>query len=122
MTTTAPNRSFALDDKFSLMFMAVTKDDYDLWFTAPDDEADTLVRAGHLAFQSGPIGEFGVNGITNELLIEVLMDRIHKLHAIMPCRENLLVEKNLGDALFWLKERTRKRREQGVEGTGKAHK
>lgn len=117
---TAEGRIHSFPASTTLMFTANTKDDYDLWF-AEDGEQETLVRAGHLAFQKGPIGEFGVNGITNEMLLEVLIDRTKKLNELFPCDENDEALEHMRYALSWFNQRTAKRQAQGVEGTNINH-
>jgi len=72
--------------------------------------------AGELFFQHGPIGENGVNGVTNEAVIEGLVLRIQALNALFPCRENSLAITKLEEALHWLHARTADRQKRGVEG------
>ncbi len=74
-----------------------------------------------LHFQDGPIGEAGVNGTTNEEVIQVLIDRIESLNAMQggkyACEENTLAIWHLRNALSKLKARTAAREARGVEGT-----
>lgn len=71
-----------------------------------------------LSFQNGPIGEVGVNGITHEALIVVLIDRLQGAQkGKYACRENALMLTKLEEALMWSEERTRGRMARGVEGT-----
>jgi hypothetical protein len=71
-------------------------------------------------FQDGPIQEYGVNGTTNEEVIEMLLDRLHSLNEMVggkyACRENSLALNHLEEALLWLKRRTENRERRGVEG------
>lgn len=71
-----------------------------------------------LDFQHGPIGEDGLNGITNETLLAIVIDRLvgfqtgklahpHNDVALSHCRH----------ALHALQSRTQERIERGVEGT-----
>lgn len=69
-----------------------------------------------LHFQDGPIQEFGVNGTTNEAIIQILVDRIESLNKLAPCRENSLAITHLQEALHWLEHRTKDRVARGVEG------
>jgi len=57
-----------------------------------------------------------VEGVTNEEVIKVLIDRIIFLNSISPCRENSLAITKLEEALMWLNKRTQNRIERGVEG------
>lgn len=74
-----------------------------------------------LHFQDGPIGEYGVNGTTNEEVIQVLVDRLNSLQDMdsrkYACRENALAITHLQEALHWLQARTAARTQRGVEGT-----
>ena len=69
-------------------------------------------------FQQGPIGEVGVNGVTHEALLAILVDRMRSFQAgPYACRENALVLTKLEEAQQWLLSRTRARMVRGVEGT-----
>ncbi len=71
-----------------------------------------------IVFQNGPIGEVGVNGLTNETLLDILIDRMNGFqcgpYATADNEEAL-------DALLYaqiaLQRRTRARMARGVEGT-----
>lgn len=80
----------------------------------------------NLRFQEGPIGknEDGsprledMNGITNEALLAVLIDRMRGFQGgQFACRENALALTKMEEALMWLQKRTRDRMARGVEGT-----
>lgn len=71
-----------------------------------------------LKFQSGPIKEVGVNGITNEVLLAILIDRLSAFQrGPFACEENKIALSACTDALNILHERTQKRIQRGVEGT-----
>jgi hypothetical protein len=71
-----------------------------------------------LEFQRGLIKEAGVNGISNEALLAILIDRLEGFqNGPFRCRENAFALTKLEEAMHWLQERTRKRVERGVEGT-----
>lgn len=73
-----------------------------------------------ISFQNGPIGEVGVNGVTHEALLEVLLDRMrHFQSGPFACRENALALTKLEEAQMWLLARTKARMVRGVEGTHK---
>ena len=74
----------------------------------------------HLEFQMGPVKENGVNGLTNEALLAVLIHRTRALNDRFPCRENSLAITNMQQALMWLEERTKDRIGRQVEGTNVA--
>ena len=60
-----------------------------------------------------------VPGTTNEVIIRVLIDRLKKLGAKFPCRENSIAVTKLEEALMWLHQRTEDRVKRGVEGQHK---
>ena len=60
-----------------------------------------------------------VDGVTNESIILMLIDRLQKLSVKFPSRETSLAITNLQIALMWLEERTRDREARGVEGKHK---
>jgi hypothetical protein len=73
-----------------------------------------------LRFQHGPIGEVGVNGLTNEALLAVVIDRLQGFQTSkFACRENALALTKLQEAAMWLEFRTKGREARGVEGTHK---
>lgn len=73
-----------------------------------------------VAFQNGPIREKGVNGITNEDLLAIVIDRLAGFQAgKFACRENAIASQKVQEAFFWLANRTALRKARGVEGTNK---
>jgi len=71
-----------------------------------------------ISFQNGPIAEVGVNGLTQEALLAVVMDRLRSFQAgPFACRENALALTKIEEALHWLQQRTLARMRRGVEGT-----
>lgn len=69
-------------------------------------------------FQNGPIPESGVNGVTNEALLAIVIDRLQCFQkGPYVCRENALALTKLEEAMHWLHHRTKARMERGVEGT-----
>jgi len=80
-------------------------------YDAPAEHATVL-------FQNGPINEHGVNGVTHEALLAIVIDRLQCFQAgPFACRENALALTNLEQAQMWLQKRTRDRMARGVEGT-----
>ena len=78
------------------------------------DYADVQV----VLFQNGPINENGVNGITQEVLLAIVADRLRSfLSGPFPCREYALALTKIEEALHWLQQRTIARMRRGVEGT-----
>lgn len=71
-----------------------------------------------ILFQNGPINENGVNGITQEVLLAIVADRLRAFQAgKFACRENALALTKIEEAMQWLHARTRARMVRGVEGT-----
>jgi hypothetical protein len=71
-----------------------------------------------LRFQDGGIKEVGVNGVTHEALLAVLIDRLQGFQAgEYKCRDNAIALMHLEDAMHRLKHRTESRMRRGVEGT-----
>jgi hypothetical protein len=70
-----------------------------------------------LVFQNGPIAESGPNGISNEVLLAIVIDRLECFQkGQFACRENALALTKLQEAVHWLHHRTRERLARGVEG------
>lgn len=69
-------------------------------------------------FQEGPIKEVGVNGITQEALLAIVIDRLRSFQSgPFSCRENAIALTHCEEALMWLQRRTIARIKRGVEGT-----
>lgn len=85
---------------------------------ACDESFDQKKQFGEVSFQNGPIKEAGVNGVMNEDLIAIVIDRLRGFQSgPYACRENALALTKLEEALMWLNNRTRSREARGVEGT-----
>lgn len=88
--------------------------------TLSGDHPEGAVNPCIIMFQKGPIQEAGVNGISVESLIAVVIDRLRSFQAgPYACRENAIALTHLEDSLMWLQKRTRDRLARGVEGTSK---
>lgn len=71
-----------------------------------------------LCFQNGPIAEAGVNGISNEALLAIVMDRLEGFQrSDFACEETRLARMCIEAGLAHLKNRTKERLSRGVEGT-----
>lgn len=80
--------------------------------------ADGVTVHTTISFQNGPIKEAGVNGISQEALLAVVIDRLRSFQAgPYACRENAIGLTKCEEALMWLQKRTRDRMARGVEGT-----
>ena len=67
-------------------------------------------------FQTGAVADNGVNGVTNEALLAIVIHRLEFLQGKFPCIQNSLAIINAKAALNVLEQRTRSRIERGVEG------
>lgn len=92
--------------------------------TTTNQSDDSLGRAlsgataQTILFQNGPIKEVGINGVTQEALIAICIDRLRSFQAgPFACVPNHLALMGLEGALYHLQTRTRERLTRGVEGT-----
>lgn len=75
---------------------------------------ETLV----ILFQNGPIPECGVNGITQEVLLAIVADRLRSFQqGPFACKANACALTHIEEAQHWLQQRTIERMRRGVEGT-----
>lgn len=56
------------------------------------------------------------NGTTIEEMLRVSIARLTDLNSRFSCQENSIAITKMQEALMWLNERTRERKERGVEG------
>lgn len=83
---------------------------------AETEHTGTMI--GGINFQRGPVSEVGINGITNEVLLAIVIDRLRGWQSgPFTCRENALALTKLEEGLMWLQARTRDRIARGVEDT-----
>jgi hypothetical protein len=69
-------------------------------------------------FQKGPLKETGLNGISDEVLLAIVIDRLEGFQTgPFKSRHNALAITNLEQGLMWLQKRTADRQNRGVEGT-----
>lgn len=71
-----------------------------------------------VVFQNGPIPESGVNGLTQEVLLEIVADRLRSFQeGPYKCKANACALTHIEEAQHWLQQRTIERMRRGVEGT-----
>lgn len=79
-----------------------------------------LVTGGQVAdqitFHTGPVPQKGVNGLSNEALLTILIHRTTTLNRMYPCEENEVAIQHMTLALTSFEDRTKKRIARGVEG------
>jgi hypothetical protein len=85
-----------------------------------DEHVNFVAGLGHntINFQNGPINENGINGLTQEVLLAIVADRLRAFQSgKFACRENALALTKIEEAQHWLHHRTLSRMSRGVEGT-----
>jgi hypothetical protein len=87
--------------------------------SGPDPSGDKNLRwSTVLMFQNGPIKEVGVNGVTHEALLAIVIDRLESFQkGPYNCAENEFALTSCRLALTMMQDRTRERMRRGVEGT-----
>ncbi len=79
---------------------------------------NTGFSAALIKFQQGPVKEVGVNGLSEEALIAIIIDRLRGWQkGPYSCRENACALTHFEEGLMWLHKRTLNREARGVEGT-----
>lgn len=85
-----------------------------VYAVAPKNSAPPMMT---VEFQNGPINEAGVNGVTQEVLLAIVIDRLRSFQSgPFSSRENALALTKCEEALHWLQQRTLDRMRRGVEG------
>lgn len=86
----------------------------------PGTDADPNKRIIHrvvLHFQNGGLKEAGPNGITDQALIAIVLDRLRSFNdGPYRCRENSVMITKLEEALMWGEKRANDRARRNVEG------
>ena len=86
------------------------------YYVAEWTDKEGHARSCEVSFQDGPIPANGVNGLTSEAMLEILIHRTATLNTNFPCEENELAILHMKKALDWFNTRTAKRKARGVEG------
>lgn len=73
-------------------------------------------QTAYIAFQNGPVPIHGVNGVTNESLLAILIHRTKILNDMFPCEENRIAIEHMKKALESFESRTKNRIQRNVEG------
>lgn len=82
------------------------------------EDAPTLVQSHKLTFQHGPIKKVGVNGLTNEVFLAILIDRTEGAQEGTHKNDfNARALEHLRAALAEFEARTKERTARAVEGT-----
>ena len=71
-----------------------------------------------IKFQKGTLQDNGINGLTQEALLALIIDRLRSFqNGLYACPENAQALINAEQCLHWLQQRTLARIRRGVEGT-----
>lgn len=107
-----------LTNKYTRIFY---EDDDERVYNAPHHFTVFDIEGKELAaidFQEGPIKECGINGVCNEDVICMVVERLECFQdSKFKCRENAIAITKLEEALLWLRKRTMRREAEGKEGT-----
>lgn len=79
-------------------------------------QVTTWAKTTNISFQRGGVAANGVNGLTNEALLAILIHRTKYLDSTFPCEENKRAIQHMEEALVNLEVRTARRMTRGVEG------
>jgi len=87
-------------------------------YTQPvEGEAGHITEACRIRFQNGSLKDVGTNGITDEALLAIVLDRLRSFNeGRFRCRQNSLAITHLEEALHWLEARSKERSRRGVFG------
>jgi hypothetical protein len=81
------------------------------------DQDDYTVDSVDLKFQKGGLAEAGVNGLTDQALLVVVLDRLRGFQSgPFSCRDNAIAITKLEECLMWMAKRYVDRAARGVEG------
>jgi len=79
---------------------------------------EPFINGQCILFQNGPIAEVGVNGLTHEVLLAIVADRLRSFQkGPYSCKANACALTHIEEAQHWLQQRTIERMRRGVEGT-----
>ena len=81
-------------------------------------DKNSMRQVHEVYFQNGPIAEKGTNGLTHEVLLEIIKDRLRGFQSgPYECDDNAEALEHVEAAQECLMRRTRARAARGVEGT-----
>ena len=86
--------------------------------SAGNGELQNCATSEVIYFQNGPIPQAGVNGLTHEVLLAIVADRLRSFQkGDFMCKANACALTHIEEAQHWLQQRTIERMRRGVEGT-----
>lgn len=86
------------------------------WVNAMYHDTESVRELATVDFQNGPIPVAGINGLTNEVLLTILIHRTTAINAQFPCEENQAAIYHMKEALDAFNQRTANRKARNVEG------
>lgn len=87
---------------------------YDRYNGKPDQG---MKAHADLIFQNGGLKEVGPNGITDQALLAIVLDRIRGFNdGPYRCRENSIIITKLEEVMMWMEKRSNDRARRNVEG------
>ena len=109
-------------EKFTTNYTKVSCEDQPWNYNAPHHFTVSNINTDEVVakvdFQEGPIKEVGINGVSNEDLLLMVVTRLEGFqNSEYKCEENQKALESILDAVDHLRSRTNKRVERGVEGT-----
>ena len=87
------------------------------WVNVMCHDTESVRELATVDFQNGPISKNGVNGLTNEALLTILIHRTMALNEQFPCTENVKAAAHMKYALDYFNLRTSDRKIRGVADT-----
>ena len=101
---------------FSTKLTFVEKNENCTVYDVKNSETEEMIAS--VKFQDGAIKETGINGIFNEDLLLMIIDRLENFQkSKFACNENEQALIKLEEAVMWLRKRTTEREVRGVAGT-----
>lgn len=90
---------------------------YKIFVNKDTDTLGVTVHEVEIQFQNGGLKDVGPNGITEQALIAIILDRYRSFNGgQFGCLENSMVITKLEEALMWSGKRAADRAQRGVEG------
>lgn len=79
----------------------------------PTEKVEEVV----INFQNGGLKEVGANGITDQALLAIILDRVRSFNeGPFRCRENSMIITKGEEMMMWMEKRSNDRARRGVEG------
>lgn len=80
-------------------------------------DGESVLPAYIVKFQNGPLKMKGLNGVSNEVILAIVQDRLEGFQSgQFACQDNEMALQAVKDAISALQKRTRDRLDRGVEG------